>query len=87
MNAANSYFSATHYDCTLAYWRGAQIIGILLCGLSQLADSGHVIIHEHCHLREHNHGPRYYRLLSQIMPGWESVKGRLDGMAELILNE
>ena len=46
----------------------------------------YVITHELCHLCEHNHSPRYYRLLSQIMPGWESVKGRLDGMAELILN-
>ena len=47
----------------------------------------YVICHELCHLQEHNHSPRYYRLLSQAMPGWESVKIRLDGMAELLLNE
>ena len=47
----------------------------------------YVITHELCHLREHNHSPRYYRLLRQIMPGWESVKAKLDGMAELLLNE
>ena len=47
----------------------------------------YVICHELCHLQEHNHSPRYYRLLSQMMPGWEPVKARLDGMAELLLNE
>lgn len=47
----------------------------------------YVITHELCHLREHNHSPRYYRLLREIMPGWESTKARLDGMAELLLNE
>lgn len=47
----------------------------------------YVISHELCHLKEHNHSQRYYRLLSKIMPRWESVKARLDGMAELLLNE
>jgi predicted metal-dependent hydrolase len=47
----------------------------------------YVIAHELCHLKEHNHSPRYYRLLREVMPGWEPVKARLDGMAELLLNE
>jgi len=38
-------------------------------------------------LKEHNHSPRYYRLLRKIMPTWGAVKARLDGMAELLLNE
>jgi len=47
----------------------------------------YVIAHEFCHLKEHNHSSRYYRLLRDVMPGWEPVKARLDGMAELLLNE
>jgi predicted metal-dependent hydrolase len=47
----------------------------------------YLISHELCHLKEHNHSPRYYRLLSKLMPRREGVKARLDGMAELLLNE
>ena len=47
----------------------------------------YVICHELCHLQEHNHSTRYYRLLGQVMPGWQRVKAKLDGMAELLLNE
>ena len=47
----------------------------------------YVLLHELCHLREHNHSERYYQLLGQLMPEWKSVKVKLDGMAELLLNE
>lgn len=46
----------------------------------------YVILHELCHLQEHNHSPKFYQLLSQLMPAWKSVKTRLDSMAELLLN-
>lgn len=46
----------------------------------------YVILHELCHLQEHNHSPRFYRLLDKYMPEWRSVKGKLDGMAGVILN-
>lgn len=47
----------------------------------------YVILHELCHLQEHNHSPRFYRLLSQHMPEWKSLKTRLDGMSERLLND
>lgn len=47
----------------------------------------YVILHELCHIKEHNHGQGFYRLLGQVMPEWRNIKQRLDGMAELLLNE
>ena len=47
----------------------------------------YVLLHELCHLRFHNHSPQFYRLLSKHMSDWQSAKGQLDGMAELLLNE
>ena len=47
----------------------------------------YVILHELCHIAEHNHSERFWRLLTQVMPNWKEVKARLDGMAEFYLNE
>jgi len=47
----------------------------------------YVILHELCHLREHNHSPRFYRLLNLLMPEWQSVKAKLDNMSEILLNQ
>lgn len=47
----------------------------------------YVILHELCHLVEHNHSERFYRLLTQVMPQWKKVKQRLDGMAVRLLLE
>ena len=46
----------------------------------------YVLLHELCHLKVHNHSSKFYRLLEKEMPEWQVVKGRLDGMAELLLN-
>lgn len=40
----------------------------------------YVILHELCHLVEHNHSKRFYRLMSQVMPNWEVLKTRLDSL-------
>lgn len=47
----------------------------------------YVILHELCHIAEHNHGEKFWRLLTQVMPNWKEVKARLDDMAEMYLNE
>ena len=46
----------------------------------------YVILHELCHIAEHNHSERFYRLMGQVMPNWERVKDQLDQMAGRIFN-
>ena len=38
----------------------------------------YVIAHELCHLREHHHGPAFYRLLNRLLPDWEQRRERLN---------
>lgn len=34
----------------------------------------YVVIHELCHLKHHNHGVGYYKLLSELFPEWKQVR-------------
>lgn len=45
----------------------------------------YVLLHELCHLQEHNHSARFYSLLDRYLPEWRSIKEKLDGEAELLL--
>lgn len=45
----------------------------------------YVLLHELCHLKHHNHSPRFYRTLDQQMPGWHGIKERLDSLSEQLL--
>ncbi|MGU5641009.1 hypothetical protein ACV1DC_13345 [Aeromonas caviae] len=48
-------------------------------------DSGITVqLHRNTHIAEHNHSESF-RLMSQVMPGWEKTKERLDGMAARLL--
>ncbi len=46
----------------------------------------YVILHELCHLAEHNHSERFWKRLTQVMPNWKEHKTKLDEMAEFYLN-
>lgn len=41
----------------------------------------YVILHELCHLREMNHGPRFYALLESICPAWKAQRARMKRIA------
>ena len=38
----------------------------------------YVVVHELAHLKHHNHGPSFYRLLTAMMPDWERKRERLN---------
>jgi len=37
----------------------------------------YVITHELCHLKHHNHGPKFYELLSELLPDYKSARKEL----------
>lgn len=41
----------------------------------------YVVVHELCHLVEHNHGKRFYALLEQVMPDWRTHRQQLNQTA------
>lgn len=45
----------------------------------------YVIAHEVCHLREHNHGPRFYALQDQLYPGWQKARQQLHDKGHIYL--
>jgi predicted metal-dependent hydrolase len=45
----------------------------------------YVIAHEVCHLRQLNHGPRFYALQEQLFPAWREAKQHLHDKGHLYL--
>jgi len=62
-------------------WGSCSNKGIITLSteLIKLADIyiEYVIIHELCHLKHHNHGPKFYELLSEVFPDWKPVRKEL----------
>lgn len=67
-------------------WGSCSPSGVLSLNLHLIKAStmciDYVLLHELCHVKVHNHGKGFYRLLDRHMPGWRVLKSRLDGMAE-----
>ncbi|HYF66195.1 MAG TPA: SprT family zinc-dependent metalloprotease, partial [Herpetosiphonaceae bacterium] len=38
----------------------------------------YVMFHELCHLKEHNHSPRFYALLDNVLPDWRRLRQELN---------
>ena len=38
----------------------------------------YVVVHEYTHFAAHNHGPRFYALMDERLPGWEALRRRLN---------
>lgn len=45
----------------------------------------YVLIHELAHLKHHDHGPEFWKLVDQHAGDWKSAKRLLDGLAEILL--
>ncbi|MFP4536103.1 MAG: M48 family metallopeptidase [Spirochaetaceae bacterium] len=43
----------------------------------------YVVAHELCHLREANHGRRFYALMDELVPDWKELRRRLNREAPL----
>jgi predicted metal-dependent hydrolase len=62
-------------------WGSCSNKGIITLSteLIKLSDTyiEYVILHELCHLKHHNHGPKFYELLSEVFPNWKPVRKEL----------
>lgn len=52
-----------------------------------LIDDPYVLIHELAHLKHHDHGPAFWKLIDAHAGDWRKAKHHLDGIVELLLSE
>jgi hypothetical protein len=71
------------------YWGSCSPLGAITLNPALVKAPVHcveyVLLHELCHLAEHNHSPRFYALLDRHMPEWGAAKDELDGLSEMLL--
>ncbi|MCZ6644139.1 MAG: M48 family metallopeptidase [Gammaproteobacteria bacterium] len=47
----------------------------------------YVVLHELCHLKHHNHGKRFYGLMSLHMPDWQLRRKRLNRFLPVLVQD
>jgi predicted metal-dependent hydrolase len=71
-------------------WGNCTLEGVITLNTALIKAPGelidYVICHEVCHLREHNHGPAFYRLQQQLFPRWRAAKQQLADRGHLYLH-
>jgi predicted metal-dependent hydrolase len=63
-------------------WGSCSRAGVIRLNLRLIqaprAGITYVIMHELCHLKEHNHSKRYYALLDRALPEWRELRQKLN---------
>jgi predicted metal-dependent hydrolase len=47
----------------------------------------YVLIHELAHLKHHDHGPDFWKLIDAHAGDWPRAKSHLDGLVEVLMSE
>jgi predicted metal-dependent hydrolase len=47
----------------------------------------YVLVHELTHLKHHDHGPAFWKLIERHVPNWRRAKQQLDRLVEVVANE
>jgi predicted metal-dependent hydrolase len=47
----------------------------------------YVVLHELCHLQHHDHGRRFYALMSRHMPDWQARRAELDRYLPVLMQD
>lgn len=71
-------------------WASCSSNGLLCINIHLVKAPTHcidtVLCHELCHIQEHNHSPRFWKLLTSVRPDWKKDMEYLDAMGELYLS-
>lgn len=63
-------------------WGSCSAAGVITLNLKLIQTPklliDYVVIHELCHLKEHNHSAAYYRLLDRVLPQWREWREALN---------